>query len=80
MFYKEFSVPIQELDIYISLDDDHLKGIISYAEKNRNLKRVGIMRFNHSCLDGHISNDLYLKAKSLIPIIGETKKIKHFVN
>lgn len=80
MFYKEFSVPIQELDIYISLDDDHLKGIISYAEKNRNLNRVGIMRFNHSCLDGHISNDLYLKAKSLIPIIGETKKIKHFVN
>ncbi|RIA95666.1 hypothetical protein C1645_872603 [Glomus cerebriforme] len=79
-FYQTFSVPIQELDIYISLDDDHLRKIISFAEKNRYLKRLGIMRFNHSRLDGHISNELYELAKSLIPIIGETKKIKHYVN
>src|SRR6266480_5905171 len=54
-FYQEFSVPIQELDIYISLNNDHFEKIISYAEKNRNLKRVGIMRFENSLSDGHIS-------------------------
>ncbi|CAI2166938.1 20725_t:CDS:1 [Funneliformis geosporum] len=79
-FYEELSVPIQELDVYISLNDDHLKEIVSYAEKNRNLKRVGIMRFKSSLKDGHISMELYQRSKALIPFVGETKKIKHFVN
>ena len=79
-FYEEFLVPIQELDVYIVLGNDHLKKIISYAEKNRNLRRLGIMRYNNSLLDGHFSRVLHLKAKSIIPIIGETKRIKHFVN
>ncbi|RIA92955.1 hypothetical protein C1645_820026 [Glomus cerebriforme] len=67
------------LDIYKTLDDEFMNVIIQYVlEKNRNLKRLGYLKVHNN--NFKINSDLMIKINELIPIIEETKFIKHTIS
>jgi hypothetical protein len=76
-FLQNIHVDLQELDIFKGLNDDEMNIIINFARKNGNLKRFGYKKVFSS--ESNVSEICFNEAKSIIPIIGEARHIKHYV-
>ncbi|GBC00498.1 hypothetical protein RclHR1_03880008 [Rhizophagus clarus] len=77
-FLQNIHVPsLQELDIFKGLNDLELNIIINFARKNGNLKKFGYKKVFSS--ESNVSENCFNEAKSIIPIIGEARHIKHYV-
>lgn len=76
-FLQNIHVSIQELDIFKGLNDDEMNIIINFARNNGNLKKFGYKKVFSN--ESNVSDLCFNEAKSIIPIIGEARHIKHYV-